>query len=282
MRTKRTLEPQERRIFHPELQECPHCEAPLHLCGYWRWDKVVQTLEGVIAAASRPSRCSNPACPAPQNRYVSAAGAALALPESTYGLDVVVRVGWLRERRHLSMAEIQADLQEHGVQITARHVSNLWQDYLALLACAERLDRTRLDEAVAQHGGLLLTLDGLQPVGGDEQLWFVRELFTGLILHAAWLPVVDETTLQRFLAPVAALGYPVLAVLSDKEQGLPEAVQATWLGVRHQYCQVHYLGNVADPLYQQDRHLKTQMAKEVRQQVRQTLSELFSPCGVAR
>jgi hypothetical protein len=279
MRTKRTLEPQERRIFHPELQECPLCGTTLHLCGYWRWDKVVQTLEGVIAAASRPSRCTNPACPAPQNRYVSAVGAALALPESTYGLDVVVRVGWLREHCHRAMAESQADLQEHGVQITVRHVSNLWQDYLALVACAARLDRTRLDAAVAQHGGLLLALDGLQPEGGDEQLWFGRELFTGLTLHAAWLPVVDEPTLQRFLTPVAALSYPVLAVLSDKEQGVPEAVQATWPGVRHQYCQVHYLGNMVDPLYQQDRHLKTQLAKEVRQQVRPTLSELFSPGG---
>lgn len=279
MRTKKTLEPQERRIFHPELQECPHCGATLQLCGYWRWDKVVQTLDGVISAASRPSQCPNVDCPAPESRYVSAAGAAFSLPESTYGLDVVVRVGWLRERRHLSMPEIHRDLQDHGIQVTERHVSNLWQNYLALTACAARLDRARLDEAAAQHGGLILALDGLQPVGGDEQLWFVRELraATGLTLHAAWLPVVDETTLQRFLAPVAALGYPVLAVLSDKQKGLPEAVQATWPGVRHQYCQAHYLNNVADPLYTQDRHLKTQMAKELRQEVRQTLGELFSP-----
>lgn len=106
MRTKRTLTPRERRIFHPELKECPHCGAPLELCGYWRWDKTVQTLKGVISAASRPSRCTNPDCPAPESRYVSAAGAALSLPESTYGLDVVVRVGWLRERCHLSMAVV--------------------------------------------------------------------------------------------------------------------------------------------------------------------------------
>lgn len=87
--------------------------------------------------------------------------------------------------------------------------------------------------------------------------------------------MVDEATLKRFLASVAALGYPVLAVISDKEQGLPEAVGATWPGVRHQYCQAHYLKNAADPLYTQDRHLKTQM--EVRREVRQTLGELFSP-----
>ena len=59
MRTKRTLAPQERRIFHPELKKCPHCGAPLELCGYWRWDKTVQTLEGVISAASRPKWSSS-------------------------------------------------------------------------------------------------------------------------------------------------------------------------------------------------------------------------------
>lgn len=98
-----------------------------------------------------------------------------------------------------------------------------------------------------------------------------------MTLHAAWLPVVDEATLRRFLGPVAALGCPVLAVISDKETSLPEAVGATWPGVPHQYCQAHYLKNVTDPLYTQDRHLKTQMAKEIRREARQTLRELFSP-----
>ncbi len=69
----------------------------------------------------------------------------------------------------------------------------------------------------------------------------------------------------------------MLAVISDKETSLPEAVSATWPGVPHQYCQAHYLKNVADPLYTQDRHLKTQMAKEIRREARQTLRELFSP-----
>ncbi|MBU1877878.1 MAG: hypothetical protein KJ734_02905, partial [Chloroflexi bacterium] len=64
-----------------------------------------------------------------------------------------------------------------------------------------------------------------------------------------------------------------------KQQGVPEAVQATWCGVRHQYCQAHYLDNVTEPLAkrQQDRHLKTQLAQDIRQAVRPTLGELFSP-----
>lgn len=73
MKTQRTLKPQERRIFHSELKECTHCGVPLKRCGYWRWDKTVRTLGGVISAA-RPSLCTKPDCPAQENRYVSADG----------------------------------------------------------------------------------------------------------------------------------------------------------------------------------------------------------------
>ena len=42
---------------------------------------------------------------------------------------------------------------------------------------AEQLARLR---AVAEQSGLLLSLDGLAPEGGEPQLWVVRELQTGL------------------------------------------------------------------------------------------------------
>jgi len=43
------------------------------------------------------------------------------------------------------------------------------------LACQERRHLDRLRQ-VAEQGGLILTLDGLAPEGGEPQLWVVREL----------------------------------------------------------------------------------------------------------
>jgi len=88
-RRPKQLVPQERRIYHAELETCPHCGTPLRLSGHYTWRKTVQALNGVVYVASRPKECPNPGCPQDGQRYPSAAAQQVALPDSTYGLDVV-------------------------------------------------------------------------------------------------------------------------------------------------------------------------------------------------
>jgi len=110
-RRPKQLIPQERRIYHAELETCPHCGTPLRLSRHYRWRKTVQTLNGVVYVASRPKECPNPGCPQYGKRYPSAAAHQVALPYSTYGLDVVAQIGWWRDHEHLSDTEIHRRLQ---------------------------------------------------------------------------------------------------------------------------------------------------------------------------
>lgn len=203
-------------------------------------------------------------CPQhPEMTYLSAAAASLSLPHSTYGLDVLVHIGYQRDYKRMPYLHIQQDLPTH-IRVSERHLSNLYQEYLALLACAERLDVSKLKAAAASYGGLILSVDGLEPEGGQPQLWVVREVLTGSLLAAGWLPRVDEKTLAAFLAPVKALDLPFLATVSDKQRALIKALNTTWPNLPHQYCQAHYLSNAVTPLYEADEHMKTQLRKQVR------------------
>jgi hypothetical protein len=56
---------------------------------------------------------------------------------------------------------------------------------------------------LAQASGLLLSLDGLMPEGGEPQLWVIRELQTGWTVRSGWLANQDEATFVAFLRPVA-------------------------------------------------------------------------------
>ncbi len=67
-------------------------------------------------------------------------------------------------------------------------------------------------------------------------MWIARELLTGTLLAAGWLPRVDESTLKAFLAPVDALALPWLGVVSDQQGALLKALRATSPGLCHQYC----------------------------------------------
>ncbi len=279
MKPRKTLYPKERIIYHPELEGCPRCGAPLALWNYLAWDKTVQTLEGVYSMASRPGYCTEVGCEGNQMRIVSGQGQQIALPGSSYGYDVLVRIGWLREKRHATYPEIWEELREEGIAISASHVRYLHQQmYLPLLACHERIDwEERLAQAAEAHGGVIIEMDGLMPKAGEAQIWFVRELLSGLVLRSGWLDRFDQTTFEAFLAPVVETGVPVLAVLSDKQSGLVPVVAKMLPDAVHQFCQPHYFRNLADPLAERD----TEFNKELRKTIRNEIGILLRPKATA-
>jgi hypothetical protein len=267
MRTPRELYSSERIIYKPELPACPHCESPLLMYNYLVWDKTVQTLDRVLSIASRPGHCANPTCRGHDVRLLSAEGQQIALPGSTYGYDVVARIGWQRQERREIYADIWADLTPR-IQISESQVRYLYQQvYLPLLACHERKYWDHLTQAAQQHGGLFVALDGLAPEGGEPQLWFIRELLTGLTLRSGWLSRFDQTTFEAFLHPLGQLPWPILAVLSDKQKGLLPAVSTVLPDARHHFCHAHYLKNLAEPLAETDSAFKVELRKAVRQEV---------------
>ena len=104
-------------------------------------------------------------------------------------------------------------------------------------------------------------------------------------LVAGWLPRVNHETLAALLKPVADLGLPVRATVSDKQGCVRKALQAVWPDAPHQWCQSHYLGHATRPIYDHDSALKTAMRKTVRAEIRESLgaaltdveASVFSP-----
>jgi hypothetical protein len=267
MRTPKQLYSNERIIYKPELSACPHCGESLVMSNYLSWDKTVQTLDGVLSVASRPGFCADPACLGHPMRLLSAEGQQIAPPNSTYGYDVLARIGWLRQEGRDAYAEIRADLAGR-VQISESHVRYLYQQvYLPLLACHERQYSACLAQTARQHGGLIIALDGLAPEGGEPQLWFIRALLCNLTLRSGWLSRFDQATFEAFLEPLARLPWPILAVLSDKQKGLPEAVASVLPGARHHFCHSHYLKNLVEPLAEADSAFNVQLRQAVRAEV---------------
>jgi hypothetical protein len=234
---------------------------------YLAWDKTVQTLDRVVSIATRPGHCPKVTCPGSHMRLLSAQAQQIAVPGSTYGYDVVVRIGWLRQHQRATYREIHTDLAS-TLSISPSHVAYLYQQfYLPLLACHERHHHDRLSRTAKQHGGLIVSLDGLAPQGGEPQIWVIRELLSGLTLRSGWLCQQDQPTFEAFLEPLKHLEWPILAVLSDKQTGLVPAVASVLPHSRHQLCQAHYLRNLAEPLAEADAAFKGELRKTVRQHV---------------
>lgn len=271
MRTPKTLYHTTPTIYPCELTTCPQCHAPLVNLPYVNGRKTIQTMTDIKTIAYRPKHCVNLDC-TEHTAWPAATWQHLAPKGGTYGYDVIAQLGWARQKGRTRFADVRAHLTP-AVQISESQVRYLYHfQYLPLLACHERQHLADL-ATVAQTTGLILGLDGLMPEGGEPQLWVVRELHHGWTLRCGWLARQDHTTFAEFLQPIADLGLPVVATLSDKQTGLLPALEQVFKHAQHSFCQVHYLSNAARPIAEADEQMKITLRKTVRAEI----GELISP-----
>lgn len=265
MRTQRELYSEKAVVYDFELEKCPQCGQPLTTVYTSGW-KTVQTMREVITIAQRPKRCTNLECPGSDRLLRSALWQQIAPISCTYGYDVIAQIGWRRQIQRQTFSEVHLDLQA-SVLISETQVRAIYNyRYLPLLACHERQQMERL-KTIAVQGGLWLSLDGLAPEGGEAQLWLVRELQSGVTLRCGWMSQQDQSAFVNFLQPIAELGLPVTAVLSDKQRGLVPAVAEVFSGAKHSFCQTHYLGNAAEPISEADEAMKIELRQGVRKKI---------------
>ncbi len=277
MRTPKQLYPQISKMYTYELETCSICGGPLKQEEYTNGRKIVQTMESVMKIAYRPKRCLNPDCDGQGTNLRSAGWQQIAPLHGTYGYDVIANIGWQRQTWHQNFNEIFSRLVKH-LQIGESQVRYLYTyQYLPLLACHERNSWEDLAH-VSEKMGLVLTLDGLAPEGGEAQLWLIRELRTGKTLRSGWMSEQSQEAFENFLKPIKEARLRVVAVMSDKQRGLLPAIKSTFPHAAHGYCHSHYLKNIATPIAARDEAMKVSLRKQVRAEV----GELIRPEQVER
>ena len=266
MKTRKEFEKTEKQYYRPEFEVCQECGSKLRR-SHTAWSKTIIGLSEVREVYNQAYRCEKrEKCSQGEQVYRSVYADGLSMPYQTYGLDVVVYVGQARLRRYKSIPEIHRELSEsrYEVPISERHVQNLFDVYLTLLACShgKRIGKKRAE--IKANGGIVLGVDGARPEKGQPGLYIFRDALTGTRLHAATLQSADSEALKRELKVVKGLGLPIQAVISDDEQAIVKAVADILPGVPHGLCHIHFLKAVQKPVYAQDKTL----AKELRSHLR--------------
>ena len=183
----------------------------------------------------------------------------------TYGLEVIVYVGNQRLHKHKTMPEIHKELvDEYGLQISERHVQNLYDEYLILSACSHGRRLAKYKDEIEKNGGIVLAIDGAKPEKGQPGLYLFRDAASGCRLHCAILQSADHETLGQELEVVKGLGYEIQAVISDDEKATVAAVADVFPGVPHGLCHIHFLKAVQRPIYEQDQKLAKELKRPIR------------------
>ena len=124
------------------------------------------------------------------------------------------------------------------------------------------------------NGGLIISIDGIQPDKGNETLYLVRDVLTGRVLVAENVASSETEMMKQVLSPVVQLGLPVLGVISDAQHSERLAVAQLWPEVPHQTCHFHYLREASRPIYDVDRALRTALRKTIGTPLKKTRNQM--------
>jgi hypothetical protein len=179
-------------------------------------------------------------------------------------------VGHLRLSEHKTVDEIHQVLTQQlaplAQSISRREILFLFEAYTALLRAGTEVQHDEeWKEQVRKNKGLLLSIDGIQPDRGNETIYLVRDVLTGRIVTADNVTESTKERLKPILAPVVALGLPVIGVISDAQPTELQAVADLWPGTPHQICQFHALREAGRLIFVLDQRTKTEMRVRMQQ-----------------
>src|SRR6187431_1508530 len=258
------VKPTGEQILVPVRTACPECGRVMRIRYTNR--RAIVSLRGLVRLRLKIRRCEDRSCGRYHQAWRPEAEGSLALPQHEFGLDVIALIGNLRYREHRSVPEIHRELDRRGVAVSQRSVTNLLDRYDELVAASAGTAAHR--ETLERQGRAILAVDGLQPDVGHEVLWVIRECLSGLVLLARSLLSSTATDLASLLREVAnalaAIGVPVVGVVSDGQPSIRLAVGTVWPDVPHQLCHFHYLREAALPVFEADRNAKKELKKRVR------------------
>jgi hypothetical protein len=196
----------------------------------------------------------NQAFPASQEFY---------LARKKFGLDVWAKVVQHHFKYHLPYSTIQGLMMDDwGVEISQGTIRAICEFFE--VSGKHHVD-SETKALVAASGRIVLSLDGAQPKKGRAALWVFADRITGRVLLTRFLDTASHEVLLDLFNEIEELyGVPIIAVISDKQRNIVNAVKAFRTSIRHAYCQYHFLNHVRKPIAAKDSHLLKSLRKEVR------------------
>jgi hypothetical protein len=255
--------------YRPEQQVCPVCQSRIKRA-YIVWRKQITFSTGEQMVTSWAYQCKKGDCPNRGETYRSIAAEKLHLRQRRFSRELIVRIGYHHFWQHQTMYEIHAWMtQDLHLQICERQVANLLIDFLALLGAAQP---QQIRSKLKMHKTVFISIDGMQPEKGNDCLYIVRELQSGVTLLAKNLEESSQDNLcQQIFEPlkqlVKELGLNWGGVVSDAQETIRLAVASSLEHIPHQACQSHCLRDAGKLTFEADRASKTDIKASLRHAV---------------
>lgn len=219
----------------------------------------IETLKGSLWVVTNYYACTNRDC---DLNHAFPAIFPSTIQRKRFALDVWAKVIQHHFKHHLNyslIVELMWDDWKVAISRgTVKHICNYFE-----MAGKQDVDEETL-EKVKKNGRIILSLDGAQPEKNEPSLWVFSDRLTGCILIARILESAPASKLQEIFEEIEEkYGVTIVAVVSDKQKNIVNAVEAFNQDIPHIFCQYHYLNHIAELIASKDSHLKKKLKKKV-------------------
>jgi len=239
---------------------CPLCSSKLHH-EFNDGGKKVTTMKGPLWVVTNYYSCSNSEC---EMHKAFPAAYHSTLLRKQFSLDVWAKVIQHHFKHHLNYSTIvELMWDDWEVSISRGTVRNICQ-YFEM--AGKQYQDERVLKEVQERGEIVLSLDGAQPVKKEPSLWVFSDRLTGNVLLATNLESAPAGVLSKLFQRIEELyGVPIIAVISDKQKSILNAVKQFNPELPHGYCHYHFLNHVVELIISKDSHLRKELRKGVKQ-----------------
>ncbi|MHA1334128.1 MAG: hypothetical protein ACTSPW_00085 [Promethearchaeota archaeon] len=237
---------------------CPLCFSKLKH-EFNNGGRRVETLKGSIWVITNYYSCTNPDC---EMHDAFPAVYPSCLRRKRFSLDVWAKVIQHHFKHHLNyslISELMWDDWEISIsRSTVKHICEFFE-----MAGKQYMNKKVLDD-IMKNGRIVLSLDGAQPVKNEPSLWVFSDRLTGHVLLVKNLESAPASKLEAIFREIEELyGVPIVAVISDKQRNIVNAVKNFNPDIPHAFCQYHFLNHIVKPIASKDSHLKKILKKAV-------------------
>ncbi len=182
-------------------------------------------------------------CPKCQTVFDSDQLKRIVAPRCNIAYDVMVFIGRALFQQNRNTCEIQAELAERNVFISASEIHCLGRKFIFLLATAHRLATPRIRNVMAHSGGYILHIDAMHE-GGVPALMTGMDSLSEIVLANVKVPSENAEHISLFLNGLKKQYGNPTACVHDMGSGICRAVAEVFPGVRDYICHFHFLRDI--------------------------------------
>jgi len=218
-------------------------------------------------------------CPSCKKKYVSEELHSLLPYRCTYGFDVIVYIGLSTFVAHKNSLTIQQELKHRNIKISLRHICYLSKRFIVYLAIAHRQSQRQVKQHMQSKGGYILHLDGTCE-GAEPPIFSAIDAISDIVLDNQKMTTENSQCISTLLQRIKlAYGVP-LALMSDMNSAISNAVGKIFPGIKHYVCHYHFLRDLGKDLFEHDhstirRHIKKHKTKKLLRTAAKQLKDII-------